>query len=148
MKNTEYEIKAVDLIAFCELLEMNNISFNINEKRKCLEAEFSRYTMNQNDYYIGYEYYTIRWKTFKKNDYNIIGIPTSIFKEFIVPDAFDIIKIKGAERENKNYYKADSDFVWHEIDSWLRLNLPDLPEAEFDREKRKWSCGYFEEYLD
>lgn len=149
MKNTEYELKFVDLIAFEELLEKfkPQIPFYRNKKESHLIAIFNRYSMDQNGYHNGYEYYTIRWKIFNKIELGIAGIPLSIFPYCITPNVYTIYKIQGAERNNKNYCKPDEGFVWQEIDHWLSQNLPNLLEAEYNREDRSWAIGNYSDDL-
>jgi len=152
MKNTEYEVKAVDTIAFFETLTekfYNKVSIDYVNKNKQLKMIYSRYSMDQNGYHNGYEQYHIKWDIIKKDLLGIFGIPTSIFDTVIIPLNFEISKIVGAERQWKNYYKPDEDFVYQEIEYFLKNEvLPDLLEAEFkttkvsDGELRVWSIGY------
>jgi hypothetical protein len=153
MKNTEYQINAVDSIAFVSLFEMYNYGSSLSTcvhkiDNNKLIVRFDRYSMDCNGYHNGYEKYYIEWQLFPKNLFNIFGIPTSIFKYFIVPKAFEIKRIVGAERSSARYMKSDDDFVYQEIENWLDNNLPNLEEATFDPDNRCWSIGYFTEYLD
>lgn len=151
-KNTIYKLQAIDLIALYESLRELNYNPDVRDDR--LYFYVSRYAMDGIGYHVGYEQYEGYLPIFQKSQFYIAGLPTSIFPDVVFPSTLEIGDIESAvdeEEYNKDldddsdggYYGPDEDFAFSELEYALNEAIKNLPEAEFDKDTKTWSCGYF-----
>jgi len=130
-KNT---IPIVDAEALRQGLEDAGVEY-VEIKGKNLNFCISRYTMNEDGYYIGYEYYRGRLPLHKKSDFLTgVGGPWSLSPYFVCPDQLDT-KLVGRPYKQRGYYPADSEFVFHEVKFFLDNTI--IPEWRFNHGTRE-----------
>lgn len=184
-KNTIYNIQVIDAFALEQTIlykTFHKAWVEYDPKEPSDEAacepthlciKTGRYAMDQNGYYVGYEYYTARFQLFEKSSLAIRGIPYNLSRYVVLPKLFDI-EIEPATTEpchcndhkltediNKTekeiaedcynftnectcYIPPDEDFAYQEIQQVLEHCISSLIEAEYNPANGTWKLGDYE----
>lgn len=127
----------------------------------CFLVEREAY--NTNGFRVGTEEFTGSIRVFTRRELCLYGPPQNVFPYVVFPSTLDVYNLDAPdaeweelseeERNNEDiepeclYYPPDNDFAYQELAYVLHMCLKHLPEIEFDKETRTWSCGDFEHAL-
>lgn len=138
-KNTLFSVIYIDLEAFRAYLDIHRIQYE--QHKRVLKIGLEREAYSDVGYYIGTETCIISFKTHKKSSLRLTGIPYLLSDKIIAKEGFTFKVNYPDIRSNRGYYPADADFWYEEINTFMDDVIDNLPEADFNPEKRIWTLG-------